>query len=300
MGQLAELFIDITLRGGGKVQLQSLRDQIDAADKSLANNATLYKLHTQGKLDNMGELAEKQEKLAALDVKTYKSKEYADMAAKRAQTDRVRLQATEAKNFADLTAKYGKFGATVLQAREKFAAMLPWPLNQIAGSASAPAAAAAAFMAAIHFAKTTSPEAAGTFDKSMQLVEMSIGRIFIPMLVQASGALQGLSKTIDAISKAKVGGVNVAGAITQATIDASPVGPIMRFFNWINDLTGGTEISLPNARGHFGGSMDAVWRETMMGSAEGGPLERRIAQEQLLALQELVGLARNAPQPGNR
>jgi len=358
--KLAELFIDISLRGGAKVELMALRDQIDAADKSLTNSATLYKLQTQGKIDNMKELAARQASfaqfdtatykskeyadvaseqaqadrlqkqaqeaksyahltaeydkfgvaqgkianmkesatneaaIATLDSKTYKSKEYADYAAQQAQTDRLQKQAQEAKNYAHLTAEYGKFGAAVINAKQKFAAMLPWPLNQIANSATLPMAALAATGAMIHAGKASSPEAASTMDKSTQLFSMAVGDTFVPVTMKAAGVMQSLA---NAVNKVNQSGFWQWGDDSALGKGISNVMDYINPFRWFGNET---ELSLPNSQGRFG-SVDSGWRDLMQASSTGGPLETRIMQQQLEALQKLIEntTPRDQPRPGN-
>lgn len=354
-GKLAELFIDISLRGGGKVELMALRDQIDAADKSLANNATLYRMQTAGKIDNMRELAEAQAKLAKLDTETYKSKyysdfaakqaiaqktteqadaarknaameaefkagkidnmreaaayqekesqlylkmykskEYADYAAKQAGADRIRQQAEESKNYAKLTAEHGKFGAAVINAKQKFAAMLPWPLNQIASSASVPMAAMAAVGAMVHAGKASSPEAASTMDKSTQLVSMAVGDTFAPVTLKVAGIMQSLAWAVRKINDSGIWTYGDDTAIGNGIINIrNHINPLRWFAN-------DTELSLPNSHGRFG-SIESGWRDLMAASSTGGPLETQIAQQQLEALNKLIENTnpQNQPRPGN-
>lgn len=86
-GKLAELFIDINLRGGGKVALISMRDQLKAYDKSLENNASLYNRQADAKIALTDRMAEKQAKLLDLDEKFYRSKKYGRMLNAQAETN---------------------------------------------------------------------------------------------------------------------------------------------------------------------------------------------------------------------
>ncbi len=107
--KLAELFVDITMRGGAKVQLKSLRDQIQSFDNSLKNNASLYKRQTDAKLDQLNKIAAREKEIAKLDQATYGSKKYANVAANRADTDFERMIAGSKKKSAIDQAMHANF-----------------------------------------------------------------------------------------------------------------------------------------------------------------------------------------------
>lgn len=112
--KLAELFIDITMRGAGKVQLVSLRDQIKAMDKSLENNASLYKRQTAAKLDQLDKIAARTQRLANLDQKMYGGGRADKMLARTADADfgmesaqSVKAAATDKASHATFLKNYG-------------------------------------------------------------------------------------------------------------------------------------------------------------------------------------------------
>jgi len=115
MSRLAQLFIDICLRGGGKVELVALRDELRAFDKALDNSANLYQRQTIAKIAQIQKIAGKRYQMAELDRATFQSSRFQDMAmADRSATvaeERAQLARQTAYSRADLDAARSAEGA---------------------------------------------------------------------------------------------------------------------------------------------------------------------------------------------
>jgi hypothetical protein len=98
--KIADLFIDINLRGGGKIELLALRDKILASDKALANNADMYGRQTSAKIKQMTEIAKRAAELAKSDQSTYGSMKYGKAADAQANAEIEREIANRQKSIA--------------------------------------------------------------------------------------------------------------------------------------------------------------------------------------------------------
>lgn len=293
--KLAELFIDITLRGGGKVELIGLQNQIRAFDKSLANGGDLYKRQTDAKLNQMGQLADRQGKIAQMDAKTYSSAKYLEVARKQASADRLRQQATEIKNYQQLVAQHGRLGAMAISLRQKFAG---------AGNVSLQSAMGIGIggMTAGHALSQASPLAADTLSKSFDLLAAQLGTNLVPIVMQVSRGMQILSEWVGEASRMfqGAGGGNNGGPglleraqdqlailIHQAMGSNRDAARVAVQQNNRERPQGAMLASLGPAQFQ---SFENAWKSIQQSAAGRGPLEERIFEIQTQQLEALLGL----------
>ena len=202
-GKIADLFIDLTLRGAGPVELASLKNKIAEADKALSNGAEMYKQQTKDKIRLLDELAEKQAKLAAIDMKTYGSERYVQVARKQAHTESMMQKAAEAKSYGDLVAKHGKFGAQMISIGRAMNKVNPLRgVGAVAGALNAVSIPAmlgmgVAGMTVGHAVQSASPAAHDTLMKSFDLLAATLGQHLIPAVIAVANRLQQMADAID-------------------------------------------------------------------------------------------------------
>ncbi len=326
-GQLAELFIDITLRGGGKVELVSLRDKIRAADKSLENSGDLYKRQTKAKIDQLGTLADRQKQLAAMDIKTYGSKRYLDLMMKQTQSDRVRQQAEELRLLQKTTVERGK-GVAIMQllknrmisgntgAIPKTAATsgpggaLLSSTAQVAGAALQVAPIVAAITAAIYtginLARGASPVADKTYEGSWKMLTNEIGMTLVPALMGLSRDIQTMARALERFRRSPSG--QASGGVASGAVESNPLTWLHRYNMWVVGLFAGAQqdaqamLTSSQHQSQFR-SFEEGWKATQQEAASGGSIEARLLQQAMEANQIARQIADNtgrpAPRPGN-
>jgi len=268
-GKLAELFIDLTLRGGAaKVDLLSLKRQVEAMDESLANGAKKYHAQTQGKLVQLGKIADREGQLAQLDLKTYQSAKYTEVAKKTAYTSFLRQKAEEVKQNKIIEAQYGKIGAMVLRLR---GAAATGPLAALI------AAGAAGVYYAANAVQKTSPDLSTTFDRSRDLYHAEIGATFTRTSARASSMYQTAAEGAREVSESRVGKA-IQGFLEQI-------------------MTAGGRFQLPAAPAATQPasfqSFEQGWRTIQQQAASTGPLEQRMLELNLQALDQLREMNQN-------
>jgi hypothetical protein len=329
-GKLAELFIDITLRGGAKAQIKDIKDRIEATDKALAKNAVFYQAVTGEKIRQMGRLAENQEKLARVDQRTYGKLPYAgytdkqakaeiateiagkqkmialsqaelkalsgkrglELAQKTVQSERIKKQVEEVKNQQRLIAEHGKLGATIRQT----AGLLAKAASLRTLAALGPVAAVVG--TAIATAPAASPIHADTLSKSFDLLSAQIGTILLPIVDDLSIGMQKLAGFIDFLNgKKKADGKKEAGFLDW--IGFQIFGPFTPFIK-----NKGEEPTRPATGPAHWEAFDQTWRRIQQEIAGRGPLEQQIFDIQMqnlpaqtLALQQIAVNTKPANQP---
>lgn len=231
-GQLANLFVDITLRGGAKAQLKDIKERIESSDRALAKNAVFYKAVTGEKIRQMSKLAENQYDLAKIDKSTYGSMPYAnyadkekkadveteiagkqksialsqgeikalkgkqgiELAGKTMQEGRIKKQVEEIKNHNMMVAQYGKIGASIMQAGKGLSGVLSKMPNLSLGGLMGMGVAG---LTVGHAVSQASPLHMETLTKSFDLLAASIGMHLLPMIDFLSVKMQGLSTYIE-------------------------------------------------------------------------------------------------------
>jgi hypothetical protein len=145
-------------------------------------------------------------------------------------------------------------------------------VGSIAMAAGPLAAAAAAILVANHAARTASPDTAATFDSSLKLVTMELGQHFVPALIAASSALQGIG--------------NAAGSDSVKEFFRNTFKT--RGFAALSRMMGGaTPAATQPAQFQ---SFEQGWRTIQQQAAGRGPLEERMLEIQLQQLEELRNL----------
>jgi hypothetical protein len=224
-GRLAELFVDITLRGADTVVAQ--RNRINELDAVMQTSGRLYSRVAADRLDVMRRLADAESNVLAIDKKIYESKPYANAADARArrglagdaaamareradllaqqrvlqsplaidnaraqlQNDRVRKQNTELQQWNQLVAEKGKALAVV--------AKLADTMRQVQDAARTTSIYAGALTAAGTAAvAAASPDIFGTFTGSLKLLSAEIGTIVAPMLIDFAAILQRVANWV--------------------------------------------------------------------------------------------------------
>ena len=275
-GKLAELFIDLTLRGGSKIQLVSLKRQADELARSMEGGGKRYRAQIAGQMAQLEKIVELEGRRAKIEAEAYNSPRGRRLAQETAQVDIAKQQAQEIKNTAILEAKYGKVGAMAIKARNAMASSgaggMMGGVGSIAMAAGPMAAAVAAIFAANHAARTASPDTAATFDSSLKLVTMEIGQHLVPALIAASSALQGIGN---------VAGNNVVKEFFRAAFRT-------RGFEALSRMMGGaTPAATQPAQFQ---SFEQGWRTIQQQAASRGPLEERMLEIQLQQLEALRNL----------
>lgn len=329
--QLAQLFVDITMRGGGKVDLKKFNDLLKEADKSLANNASLYQRQSKAKLDQLDLLARKQAALSQLDYKTYGSQRYANYMKTQVMANRQSAIAAEMANYQQNVAQRGGFSAVMrgLGGRLKsgetqmgFGGGAMGVAGSVAGAvgaaaqAAAPIAAAVAgvFYASLRAASSASDNASSLLSGSWKMLTNEIGTMLLPVLVEFSRALQWAAQKVRefrengggrvvATGAGVVGGAMVGGAVAGpvGAIIGGVVGGIAGFFAGRGN--GGPMLASSNAQAGFS-SIEGAWKRVQSEAASGGSLEaqqlaQQIESNRLLSILTGQGAPQNQPQPGN-
>lgn len=329
MGQrLAELFIDITMRGGAKPQLIALRDQIAAMDKSLENNASLYKRQTAAKLDQLDKIAARQKQLAALDEKTYGSARYQKHANTRAEADFDLQMAQSAKVAAQEKATHAAFLSNFGTRRQqesvlrdiqidknkkkreellllqrttlehgKGAAFAQMLKNQLASGLAAASGVTAAAYAGIQLAKGASPNAAATFEGSWKMLTNEIGQTLIPALTNLSKSLQSAADVVSGFKAAYANAEQTGASWWRSFLDIFGLKP-----RGDRSTNQGDMYTSSQHQARFT-SFEEGWRRVQQDAASGGSLEAKLLQQAIIGNQIAAQIATNTgqppPRPGN-
>lgn len=313
--KLAELFIDISVRGGGKVELIDLHNKIKASDKALANNAGEYERLTRGKIRQLGKLADRQSKLAQEDYKTYGSKRYLDLLRKEDAAGKEMSRTEEYRDFQKNVVEKGKGRAVLGALFQRFrtgnaaegglgggalgtAASVAGAAGQAAAIAAPVAAAVAGvFYASLRLAAGTSENAESLLSGSWKMVMNEIGMNLLPVLVEFSRALQEAARIV----RDNKGAMSFVSSIARGLWDTSGIGAVT---NGLNLMVGnGGMLASSSAKASFSGFEDG-WRRIQQEAASGGSLEAQLLQQQIEANIKLQQLVQNTapasqPQPGN-
>jgi len=331
-GQLAQLFVDITLRGGAKAQLLDMKEKIEASDRALANNAQKYQNVTSGKIIQMSKLAERQHDLAKVDQRTYGKLPYAGYAGKQAkadveteiaskqkmialskaelqalsgkrgaelaqktlQSERIKKQVEEVKNQQRLVAEHGKLGATIKQTAG---------LANMAGAMKALGPIWAIIGAAVATAPAASPTHADMLSKSFELLSAQIGTLLLPIVTGLSGALQNMADKIKQITDQIPENAKTTAANTVSGTGWLVTGLPKAIKEWMMATMNGRPVeqlnkparpaTMPASFEQF----DQTWRRIQQEVAGRGDLEQKIFDVQMKNLEALNKIAANtAPQ----
>lgn len=320
-GQLANLFVDITLRGGAKAQIKDIKDRIESTDKALANSAVFYKAVTGEKIRQMGKLADNQRSLSKVDQRTYGSMPYAgyankqakadvaseiagkqksialsraelqalsgkrgvELATKTVQADRVKKQVEELKNQQIMVAQYGKIGATIRQAGASMSILGKLSPTTLIG-------ASVAGISAGYAGSQASPERAATLSTSFDLLAAQIGTHLLPAMDALSGAAQSAANLFGKIPKPAPGTYAGTGTLIGAGIGTIILPGLGTIIGGIIGSIGGSffkgkDEPTRTATGpaHFE-ALDQAWRRIQQQAASTGDLEQQLLQIQVANL----------------
>ncbi len=312
--KLSELFIDITLRGGAKAQIKSIKEQIESTDRALAKNAVFYEAVTGEKIRQMSKLAENQEQLAKVDQRTYGKLPYAgyadkqakadveteiagkqkmvalsqaelralsgkrgmELAQKTVQADRVKKQVEEVKNQQLMIAQYGKLGATIRQ------------MGGLASMAS-PGALLGLGIGGLtvgHAVQQASPVHADMLSKSFDLLAAQIGTLLIPVVTSLSFALQQMSKGVESFAQKADKFEDSLPQWLKKLIDPSGLFQINKEgprFVKPGEEQPDRPATMP---AHFE-AFNQAWKRIQQQAASTGPLEQRILDVQMKMLEAM-------------
>lgn len=330
---IADLFIDISLRGGGKAELLALEEKVKAADQSLMSNGSLYRQQMKDKINQLDKLADKHAKLSVIDREGYSGQQFAayakrqaatdinvemaakekgialskaelkalqgkrgiELAQKTVQEDRIKKQVAEVKNQQMMVAQYGRIGATIRQN----AAMLRAGMVAAGGPAAAMAGVAAATVPA------ASPIHAETLAKSFELLNARIGTLFLPAVDAVSLKLQLFA---DIIGKANDKMPDwLKASATEASLNVATAGTYSTLLKLAGWLAGEKkEPDRPATMPARFEAFDQSWRRIQQEAASRGTAEEKIYQIQMqnlpaqtALLQQIAGQKNPPPPVGN-
>lgn len=320
--KLAELFVDITIRGGARAQLLDMKEKIEATDRALANNAQKYQNVTSGKILQMNKLAERQMDLAKVDQRTYGSlpfgrfadkqakadveteiankqklvtlsqaemralsgKRGAELAQKTVQSERVKKQVEEIKNQQMMIAQHGRLGGTIMQMASMAKLAMGGPIGIAAGAVAAVGATAVATAGA------ASPVHSDMLSKSFTLLAAQIGTLLLPIIEDMAYALQIASDAVgwfgDKINDflAVVPQWLKQGVDPTGVLGVNKEGALHRSQRQLD-----RPASMPASFEAF----EQSWRRVQQEAASTGPLEQRILDVQMRNLEALNQIVTN-------
>lgn len=225
MSKLAQLFIDISLRGGGKVELAALRDELRSFDKALDNSANLYQRQTIAKIAQIQKIAGKRYQMAELNRATYGTSRFQQMAMAdatasnaeerasvtkqiayskaqldlttsmegkelsraRIQRDRIDKQRMEVENWRRMVAEQGVVGASLQKVQDKLGG-----ISQLTSTLSLAGAAGGA-LSLFGAVGSASPETLNTLTGSFRLLGAEIGTVFLPAVLDVARWVQQMA-----------------------------------------------------------------------------------------------------------
>lgn len=235
-GKLAELFVDLTLRGNPKAYLLDLKRQSEALSQTLGANSKQFNAFANGTLKQMAQIAKHNREMFANEeafLQTPKFRQYAkfeaegnaskrvyelklatataqeelkiektqkgrDRALAEAQLRRIQRQKAEREEWNRLVAEKGKVGAYLYKAQEKIADMSAVSHSLPGSSMVGMGVGALGFGAMLHNA---SPEGFNTLTGSFQLLSGEIGQVFLPMVMDVARQIQQLTWWFRSLSK---------------------------------------------------------------------------------------------------
>lgn len=317
--KLAELFVDLTLRGA-----EDIRKQVAAAGVALQGNAKLYKQVARDKIAAMTELFSKQRQLASVDEKMYGTSAFKQMLAGQSATSRKMRLNEEYRSFLETSAEKGRglatFGAlaksffTGNTEVGRFGGGAMGAAATVAGAAGRVSiistAVAGAIYAGVRMAAGASDNAASLLSGSWKMVTNELGQVFLPLLVEVCRALQSFAEIIRNIKDSQFGqgAAASAGYIGTGVHSLSiGVGNLLRDSPLGRMLagTGGSRNLLASANTQAGfSSIEDAWRRIQSQAASGGSLEAQLLQQNIEANISLAQIVTNTapvnqPQVGN-